>query len=39
MELGYPYQDRVPQDAALERAMDGDLLRVLIGISRFRGRI
>jgi len=39
MELGQPYQDRVPQDAAPERAMDGDLLRVLIGLSQFRGRI
>jgi hypothetical protein len=38
MELD-PYQDRVPQDAAPEHAMDGNLLRVLIGEPRFLGRI
>jgi len=38
LELEQPNQDRVPQDAAPEQAMDGNLLRVLIGLFQFQSR-
>jgi hypothetical protein len=38
MEGLEPNKDRVSQDAALERAMDGSLLRVFIWLQPFHSR-